>query len=252
MSRGAFIVTVDDSAPAEIHFEMRGGDIAAVPESQLGLMDEINRMLRAIRAVFSSSGEDFDRYRRELFVLAKAGLEGDNAQPGLARRALEVFRDQLTAQVMNGLKNDYLLRLGVRALILGVPPLVIALLMNTLFREHQQWTNFLFVWVGCQAGTWLSFGARRLRLRLDDVQIGGGSLFEPWARLIFAGVCSLAVGVLFSTKTVVLGIGPMETWRFVEHPEIAALIGLLCGFIERSLSSTSVSRARDLLQTELI
>jgi hypothetical protein len=241
MAKGAFVVFQDTQNPRDIHFEVRSTE--SVPEDQLSLRDGIDRTLTVLQMLFPEPhGRRYREYYQPLLSLAQAGLVGDTAQPGLAARALVTFREEVTAREAGKVKNKYMRILGKYALWLGGLPLLAGLSISHS-RPGAVLGSFLLLWSGCMAGVWLSYGARKTLFRFEDLNIPEEDRLEPWVRLIFTGLLSLAFGLLFSTGAVSVTIGKISTEEFVGKTQVALLIGLILGFSEQTLPTALAARA---------
>jgi hypothetical protein len=253
---GAFIVCRDDGDPRDIRFEVAPG-AGPTPKEQVSLKAEIESVLTILRMLFPDE-QEFEKYFRPLLSLAQAGLVGDHAQPEVAAGALTALKNEITAREGGKIKNRYMKILGVRALYVGTPTLVAGLLLYASTRIF--WpsfvptfavaNNFLFLWSGCMAGVWLSFGARKTFLRFEDLHIPEEDRLEPTIRLIFAGLLTFILGLFFSLKVVTVNFGTITTDQINTSVKLALLIGLLGGFSEQALSSAVAKQASRLLDTK--
>jgi len=247
MPKGAFKVYQEPNDPRDIRFEVCLDPEERIPAEQSNLRDEIDITLLVLRMIFPQSDERFKNYFKQLLGLAQAGLVGDRAQPAAAHQALIVLRDQITAQEGGRIKNKYMKELGWKALLIG-PGLLLVYVVISLFHQLDGvFKSYLFLWAGCMAGVWLSFGARKRQLRFEDLHILEQDRMEPLVRLIFAGLLAVIFGLLFSSKMVVIKFGSVESWQFTEQMELALLFGILIGFSEQILPSTVGSKASELL-----
>jgi hypothetical protein len=121
MAKGAFIVAPDPGNPKDILFKVASEDVKEIPEDQLILRDEVDRALTVIRTAFRDDEKRFSHYYRQLLSLAQTGLVGNAAQPGFARRALIVLKNDIVASEGSAIKNRYMKTLGFRALTLAMP-----------------------------------------------------------------------------------------------------------------------------------
>ncbi len=247
MPTGAFRVYQDEKDPRDIHFQL-ADDIETVPKDQAALRDGVDRTLTVLRVIFRDDDRGFRQYFGPLLSLAQFGLVGDTAQPETASQTLEVLKEQITAQEGGRIKNQYMKELGLRAVLLAAPALIIALVIKLWPLSGSVWGNYLLLWVGSMGGVWLSFGVRKKVLKFDDLHILEQDRLEPTVRLLFAGLLSFIVALLFSTKTVVVKLGAIESWQFRESGELAILFGLLLGFSEMALSTKVGSQATELLK----
>lgn len=248
MEKGAFIVFRDTKDPKDIHFKVLSED-TQIPEEQLNLRDEVDKVLVVLRMLFPDENDArFEEYFRLLLSLAQTGLVGDGAQPKLAVRALLTLKNEIVDREAGRVKNKYMKNLGKKALWMGGPTFLVALVLNWLGAQLQL-QSFLFLWSGCMAGVWLSFGARKTRLRFEDLHVLEGDRLEPVVRLIFAGLLTVIFGLLFSTGAVVVKVGALTTADFTRNLQIALLIGMIFGFSETALPSALASQASSFVKT---
>jgi hypothetical protein len=99
------------------------------------------------------------------------------------------------------------------------------------------------------AGVWLSFGARKTYFKFEDLHIPEQDRLEPLIRLFFAGLLTMMFGLMFSTHALTITIGGVDSSQFTSSPEIAILIGMLCGFSEQALSSQLTKHASSFLES---
>lgn len=248
MGKGAFRVYRDPDNPRDIKFENVAGEEVSIPEDQLELRDEIDRTLTVLRMLFPENDKKFEEYFRPLLSLAQAGLVGNSAQPALAYRALLVLKNEIVDREGGQIKNQYMKKLGKYAIVISVPALLGAGVIHWQFSKLANIGNFLLLWVGCMAGVWLSFGVRKTFLRFEELHIPEEDRLEPIIRLIFAGLLTVIIGLLFATKAVVINIGSVDSSQITTSPVVALLVGMLCGFSEKALPSTVARQASELLK----
>lgn len=250
MPKGAFRVYQEQDDPRDIRFELCPDMINEVPQDQSALRDEVDRALVVLRMIFPASDSRFNDYFRQLLSLAQAGLVGDTAQPAAARKALLVLKDQITAQEGGRIKNKYMKELGWKALMIGPGFLVIGYIADWFLKLDTVLIKFLWLWVGCMAGVWLSFGARKRDIKFEELHVLEQDRLEPFVRLVFAGLLTVIVGLLFSTKVVEVRLGSVESWQFTQDIQIALLFGMLLGFSEQVLPTKVAAKATELLKLE--
>lgn len=244
--RGCFRVYRDTENPQDIHFEqIKLAEGESVPESQLELRDEVDQALTNLRLLFADGEERFEEYFRSLLALAQLGLVGNSANPKLAMRALASLKNEVLASEGGRVKNQYMKKLGFVSLLLGVPALLIASIVSSCFPDYSQMSGFLYLWGGCMAGVWLSFGARKVIPSFDDLAILEKDRLNPAIRLIFAGLLTITVGLIVSTNTVVLELGGLKASNFITDVKVALLVGVFCGLSEQALSTRVVQHASD-------
>jgi hypothetical protein len=124
---------------------------------------------------------------------------------------------------------------------------LLALLVRWVLPDVPEIMSFLLLEAGCMAGVWVSFGARKTVLAFEDLHILEQDRLEPIVRLIFAGLLTLILGLLFSTQAIEVTLGAIKSAEFVNHPAIALLFGLLSGFSEQALSAQVGKQAANLV-----
>ncbi len=246
MTPGAFFVSQDQKNPRDIDFQIDINQTSPIPEDQIALKEEVEKCLTSINILFPEGDKRFDEYFRSLLSLARVGLVGPTAQPEVANRALIGLKNDITAREGGKVKNQYMKRLGGQALLVGLPALLTAIALYH-YQQRAVVTYFLFLWSGSMAGIWLSFGARKTVVKFEDLHILEDDRLEPLIRLFFAGLLTLLIGLLFSTKTVIINLGAVTTEQINTNVRVALIIGTLCGFSEQALSSRVLKQASYLL-----
>ena len=249
MADGTFKVCRDPENRRDIRFEVRE-DVEPVPEGQSKLRDEVDSALTVLRIIFPADKDDdhFEEYFRQLLSLAHLGLASEPAYPDVAHRALITLKEDIVSREGERIKNRYMKELGISALWLGGVPLLAGLGLN-LSTDYHPIYSFLFLWGGCMAGVWLSFGARRTFMRFKDLPLAVEDGLERYLRLLFAGLLTITVGLFFSSEVVVVELGAISTSQFNKCAQIALLIGILSGFSEKVLPSKLARQASSFLDS---
>jgi hypothetical protein len=246
---GAFVVSRDPENPRDILFQLAPGqNAAAVPENQLSLRDDVDRALTVLRVLFPEGDPRFEEYFRSLLSLAQVGLVGAAAQPEVATHALVALKEDITAREGGRIKNRYMRSLGLTALALGGPLVLAALMMQVVWPQFVVFRDFLFLSAGCMAGVWLSFGIRKVVVQFADLGILEQDRLEPVVRLVFAGLLTVIIGLLFYLKAMEVKIGGISSADFFQRSDMALLVGALCGISEQVLPSRIAQEATSLLK----
>jgi len=247
-TKGFFRVFRDTENPNDIHFqqiELAEGEV--IPEDQLKLRDDVDSARMTIRMLFLSKPEKFEEYFKPLLSLAQLGLVGNSANPSLAIRALSSLKHEILAREGGRIKNQYMKELGKASLLFGLPVLFIAVLVHQYANNMVTLRSFLFLWVGSMAGVWLSFGSRKIELKFEELNVLEKDRLDPSIRLVFAGLLTIVIGLLISTKAVVFELGGLSTEQFLANIQIPLLIGIFCGLSEQVLSTKVAQHASDFL-----
>lgn len=245
---GAFRVYQEKDDPRDIRFEICSDTGGVIPSAQLELRDQVQAALTVIRIICPEELR-FREYFQHLLSLAQAGLVGETANPELAQRALDGLKQDITAREAGRVKNEYMKKLGYRAL------LGIALLLVTwaalAWKGVGTWPRNLVIFeIGTMVGVWLSFGTRKPVLKFEELHILEEDRLEPVVRLIFAGLLAATVALVFYLRVVTITLGSLTTDRIAGDPWAALLFGVLSGVSEKALSTNVSRQAAVLLRTQ--
>ena len=247
MPDGAFIVCRDTDNPRDIHFQLKKGvKSESVPKDQSTLRVEVDSALTILRSIFPKGDNRFEEYFKPLLSLAQLGLASKPAFTELAHSALIGLKEDIVSRESGGIKNQHMKKLGIDALWLSGAPLLVGLGLYYRSTEYHPLYSFFFLWVGCMAGVWLSFGTRRSFMRFKDLYVPEEDALEPFVRLLFSGLLTITVGLFFSTGIVKVELGDISTLQFNDSVQIALLIGILSGFSEKVLPSKIARQASSL------
>jgi hypothetical protein len=228
------------------------------PKDQSELQAGIAQVLTTLQLLYiSPTGEQSPQFRiyyTRLFRLAQLGLEGA-AAPEIAKSAL----DRVTADLIDAeggkVKNRHLESLGVRALGLAALFIVAYVAICTLGKsqlvvdlniDQPVAASFMLLWIGCFAGVWLSYSLRTTTLTLRDLVITDVDRLLPLTRLLFAGLLTMALGLMLALGLVDAKIGGEGLDSFIREPTKALLLGMVCGISELLLPTAVGKRATDL------
>lgn len=255
---GAF--TVESNAQeGRILFRTLTDARAAIPAEQMALYREIEEALAILMELNTKTRRPwYDRRFGELVGLAEAGLTGLAAQPALARQALSAWKARIVLSEEGRVKNEYLRKLGKSALMVAVPSLLVAWLTRTLpeivgIADRQPlgslstYSNFALLLAGCALGVWLSFGARRTAMRFEELVSPEADRLDSSNRLLLAAAATGTLGLALVNGVLDLTLGKAAAATFAGDGGLALLLGILCGFAERTLGRTLGSQAEKVL-----
>jgi hypothetical protein len=241
MAEGSFVVSQDPGDTRNILFETKSGG-ATPPEDQLALKAEVEQTLVVLQMLFEHDEKKFAQVFHPLLSLAQCGLVGSSAQPEVARLALVQLRAEVIAREAGNVKNQYLRRLGQRAAWFAAPAVIVGTILY-LWLGVNPYSSFCALWTGCMAGVWLSFGARKTVLGFEDLSIPETDRLEPSIRLIFAGLLTLILGLLFFKKAIIVTVGSVDTSELGVDIPVALIVGCLAGFSELALPGRVAKQA---------
>ncbi len=229
------------------------------PQDQSDLQISIAEVLNTAKKLYiSADGDQLPTFRlvyTRLFRIAQLGLEGD-AAPAIAKSALDRLIADIIDEEGGRVKNKHLAQLGSRAAMMAAAFLVGYLLLSALSASPLlpaltinplEARSFLILWIGCSAGVWLSYAIRTTTFTLRDLTISDSDRLLPLTRLVFAGLLTMALGLLLALGWADLKVGKISLADFVNNPTEALLLGLFCGVSELLLPGIVVKRASDIL-----
>jgi hypothetical protein len=244
--KGAFIVFKATADPKDIEFHITDTEPS---ENQLNLKDQVERTLVVLKSIFSGDDNNYNIYFNQLLSLAQAGLVGEQANPEVARRALLSLQNEVLSKQGGIIKNRYMQKLGIAAAIFGGVSLILGLFLKYCIMCEIS-SNFLFLWTGCMVGVWLSFGIRKTILTFENLHILEEDRMEPIIRLIFAGLLTVTIGLLFALKIISVKIGSVNSEDLISNSLLALLIGILCGVVEKTLAIKVKKQADQFIQVD--
>ncbi|PKN09070.1 MAG: hypothetical protein CVU73_03925 [Deltaproteobacteria bacterium HGW-Deltaproteobacteria-8] len=242
---------VDDHA---IGVDLNKPMASDVPDDQVELKAEIERVLATIRALFPNYSQRFPRYLQTLYTVAQAGLTGQYAQTNVARRALLSLKEEIIGCEASRVKLRHLSSLGRWALILGAVTATCGMIFRYL--AHLNWpvfidfillSQFAFAWSASMAGAFVSYGTRKTELSFEDLVKVERERNWFIVRLSYTGIQTMIVGLACVLNFTQVNIGNKSTLMFSYIVEIAVLVGLLCGFSEQMMSTAIAKQASALL-----
>jgi hypothetical protein len=253
MSFGYFKVSLDEKTGLDISPNVPEGD--SIPDDQLNLMLEILSASSVIDQLYLEDTSDHKNAYDLLFKLASTGLENEFAQPVLASKALIQFKKDIVDKESGKKKNQYIKKLGGIASLLGSVPLMIGIYVhylvshNCISFDFIEIANFLILWSGTMVGVWLSFAITRKYIAFDDLAIIEKDRLEPALRLIFTGVLSIIIALLFLMNVLHISIGGLSSHNITNDPVTAFLIGTLLGINEKIIGSTLLKKASSIFSS---
>ncbi len=249
------------AAAVDLYFGIDKGAPQPPPKEQVELHIEIERVLSIVQKLYlahaSRPHARFRRYYVRIFRLAQLGLDGGNASPDMAKVALDKVKQDLIDDEAGRVKNGHLMTLGRAVVACGLPILAGYLLLTLLpVAWLDPWlqklgilrataANFCLLWLGCFIGVWLSYGIRTATITLADLTVTDADRLVPSLRLVFAGLMTMLLGMLFTMGIVEIKLGGFAVSQIAEarNATLAFLVGALCGISEAALPEVASKRA---------
>lgn len=247
---GYFVVSENIDEPFDIKCELRPNIEGDVPEIQSKLYCEVESTCNAIKALENTSEDIKRKYFNKLLSLAQVGLVPEkNAQPQMALLSLDKLKSEMLLVEGKRIKNNYMKKLGIFALVLGgVIATITAMVYN--YSQNSLFSMIGYTWFGAMVGTWISFGARKFELKFEDLCCVEKDMLEPIIRLIYIGICALIFELFFICGIVSITFGNITTESIRNSSEIQMLVGVICGLVESKIGIDIYNRANSALKIQ--
>lgn len=245
--KGCFVVSENQSEKFDIKCELRSDVEDMVPEEQSILYAEVENACNVIKALNETAEDVKKKYFDKLLSLAQVGLVPERgAQPKMAMRSLEKLKAEMLLVEGKRIKNQYMRRLGITAVVLAF----IIGVSSTICFEITKMNAFSIIgytWLGAMTGAWVSYGARKFQLTFEDMALIEKDMLEPVIRLIYIGVCALIFELFLSCGIATVTVGNITTSVLSSDIQTQILIGILCGLIESKIGIDIYKKANSVL-----
>lgn len=211
--KGYFVVYENEDEQFDIKCDLRPDVEDEVPELQSLLYSEIENTCNVLKALDNTSDEIKRKYFKKLLSLAQVGLVPENsAQPKMAMVALDKLKTEMLHIEGKRIKNRYMKRLGITAIILSA---IVGCMMCLLFHllKSNVFCMMGYTWFGAMIGAWVSYGARKFQLEFEDMSLIEKDMLEPIIRLIYIGICSLIFELFLSCGFATITVGNIKRDR---------------------------------------
>ncbi len=239
------IYEVPNATPRDIYF---GVLKSGCPSAQQQLKDEIERTLSCLRSILGDGARFNDAFDK-LLKLSQVGLVGAEPATATAQAALLSLQAEVVDREGGRVKNAYMLKLGLWA----AGSALLSTSLFFIFEAHPTWPPrellnyryFLLLWAGCMAGAWASFATRKSVLNFFDLAIVEEDRTEPALRLVFSGVLTVFLALIFTTGLANVIIGGFHASDLIRSGSTALLTGAFAGLAEKALPAAILKRAEE-------
>ena len=230
---GRFVVYKNPNEEFDIKFEINPKYSGDIPQDQQELYEQIESTCNAIKALENTDVDTKHKYFNKLLSLSQGGLVSDNAQPLVAKRALEQLKNEIVLVEGKRIKNLYMKILGEDILVnlFLLSPMLVCYLLPKLKSIACAYMAIM----GALVGMWVSFGARKFEITFDDLTSLEKDKMTPFIRIIYIGVVTLIFMLLLAAGVLNIRIGSIETTTVFTDMNTAVVIGLICGLVESKI-----------------
>lgn len=217
-----------------------------IPEKQQKLYISIERVTSIIKCLKGSDKRTKDKYFDKSLSIAQVGLTGTNAQPELAIRSLEALKEEIILNEGERIKNEYMKCLGIYALII----IFISILVIFIFNHYKFYllNKYVYTFQGAMVGTWISFGARKVELKFEELSIIEKDRLNPKIRLIFVGISSIILLLFINSGIITFSVGGFKSKDIPNSIELQFLIGIISGLLEYKISIGIFKKASSIIE----
>lgn len=223
------------------------------PQDQRDLKSEAERALTILKALYRRQidGAKLKETVAKLVALCQVGLVGPNASPAVAIDALRALEADIVEREAGPIKNQYMRKLGAWALGFAAIGFLAYLVCDqnpeAIIDQVYRYRTVFLVWTGSMAGAWASFASRKVTLSFADLIALEEDRIEPPLRLIFVGVLTTILALVFTTGVADVEVGTFKASLLVHSGSIATLLGAFAGLAEKVLPSAVMSRANSVI-----
>jgi hypothetical protein len=223
------------------------------PQDQRDLKSEAERALTIVKALYRRTvdGAKLKEAVAKLVALCQVGLVGPNASPAVAMDALRALEADIVEREAGPIKNQYMRKLGAWAFGFAAVGFFLYLVCDqnpkTVIDQVYRYRTVFLVWTGSMAGAWASFASRKVTLSFADLISLEEDKIEPPLRLIFVGVLTTILALIFTTGVADVEVGTFKASALMHSGSIATLLGAFAGLAEKVLPSAVMSRASSVI-----
>lgn len=185
------------------------------------------------------------KYFNKLLSIAQAGFLSNTPQIMLAQTSLDILKNEMLLAEGQRIKNRYMLLLGSGAVVSVLIAWMLYWILSQ-FTDISATLKYFNVWTGAMLGTWVSFGARKLIFKMDDLNILEKDHMTIYIRLPYVGFCALIFVLLLESNIFSFQIGDISSNKLSNTVEIQLLIGVIAGLLESKLGSNILEKVQAL------
>lgn len=242
--QGCFTVIKDDNAPYDISVSVRPECVGTIPEEQQRLYADVESACTIIRNLSQTEDDIKNIYFEKLLGLAQVGLVG--GEVSTASISLEHLKEEIVIGEGTRIKNRYMRKLGLYALILSAVMLG-PLLLDILFFKTRALGCVALIAIGSFAGSFVSFGARKFQIEFEELAVPEKDMMKPLLRLIYTLVATLIFVLLLISGVIELKIGDFDSKNIIDMPTAALTIGAVCGLVESRIGISVYKKASSVI-----
>ncbi|MDO5151109.1 MAG: hypothetical protein Q4D76_17220 [Oscillospiraceae bacterium] len=206
---------------------------------------ECESLCNIIKSLYNTKETIKEKYINKLLTLSQVGLVSKPAHTRIAQYALQTLKDEILLIEGKRIKNKYMKILGVYALVLAVIFIIVM-----CFSSYNWLDCICLAIVGSVIGTWVSFGARKFVIELEDLSTVEKDKMDPLIRLVYISISTVIFMLFLNIGLIEIKFGELETSMLFEDKESALIIGIICGLIESKIGVNIYKHAISVFESD--
>lgn len=217
-----------------------------VPIEQVNLYCSVEDVAKIIRSLRITEDNIKNEYFNKLLTLTQSGLAGENAQPELAMASLEKLKSEIIVNEAGRIKNKYMIHLGLAGVLMIAISLILLGILN--FYHIYILNRYICVFQGAMIGTWVSFGARKVELKFEELSVIEKDRLNPIIRLIFIGISSEILFLFITSDIISFKIGNIKSESLLYSMKLQYLLGVISGLLEYKVAIGVYNEANNIIK----
>lgn len=225
----------------DIVFETINDEVYNFSDEELELYNSIELVVRGINNLKHTKKEVKEYFFNKLLGIAQVGFVGDNPSVSFALDGVTNLKLEMLESEGAKIKNAYHLSLGLYSLVM----LLILWLLFFLLEFTNVDIAYFIVFTGALIGQWLSFGARKMIFRFEDMSTIEQDRMSKPIRIIFIVLSSLVLYTILTSGIIEFKFGDFSSDNLMIWKN-QLLLGFIAGLLDSKLGLTLYEKATDL------
>lgn len=224
--------------------------IGKLPSEIKELHKNIEKTCNVIKNLIYTSKEVKNKYFNKLLNLSQvAFISGKLNALEVANNYLEILQEEILLVEGKRIKNKYMLKLGFSAMIYLIIAWLIYFLILFIGLPTNEYLVYSTVWTGAMIGTWISFGARKFTIQLEDLSSIEEDKMNINIRLPYIGLCSIIFLIFINSGIFNVTLGNSSIYESLSNNfELQLLLGVIAGLLESKLGIKIYEKANVIVE----
>lgn len=246
---GYFIVYENDKEQFDIKVEINTKKTDNPPKEFIELYSNVEAASAIIKSLNKTEESIKRKYFNKLLSLAQAGLVSSSANPELAEASLIRLKEEIVIIEGRRIKNNYMKVLGIYALVIAAISLIVYETLQIL-NKYDELAALMLLGTGTMLGTWVSFGARKMDLKFEELSVIEKDMMQPFIRLIYIYLSAIVMALFLMTGIVQLKVGTLDATNMISDYKVPLLVGIICGLVESRIGVKVYKHANNIIGSD--